>query len=290
MILVIPAEGDLTMTVVLPAGVRDRDAATAAALLPLTRAVLGRPQGPDSEPVAQWLAVRGAAADVEVRHETVAFRCRMPPPAVGACVPVFVAAVTHPLPPPAQPPPAPPAPPPGALWPGAGAPCAATARVRRLLFGDHPLVRTADQEPDSVPELTPAYCRMLSSGAPSVVVAGDGTLVPQALQALSTCLPKAGHAGEPVTRTPPSLAPVSTAPVSTGGVNLLATGGGARARIAVGGLLGGTAEPDASAARVLVELFGPGTASLLRETLRTDLDMPCELEADHFSGKFSVLS
>ncbi|MEU7058750.1 insulinase family protein [Streptomyces sp. NPDC046197] len=278
MILVIPAEDDLTVTVVLPTGVRDHDAATAAALAPLAHGVLTGAPGTDGTPLADLLAGHGAVVRADVGHETLTFQCRMPAAAVADCLPLFLTAVTRP-----------------ALGtygevPGEAPgeePCAARTRLRELLFGEHPLARPTSRRggaPASgrggTPDLSAVHRDVMASGAPVVVVAGPETLVPQALGVLEApegSLPESAPGSQAVMKR--EAPPMET--VSSGGVNLRAAGAAARARVAAGGITAARRAPASAAARVLAELFGPGDASLLRSTLYTDIGIDCELEATY---------
>ncbi|MFI6011956.1 hypothetical protein ACIBAG_24605 [Streptomyces sp. NPDC051243] len=260
MFLVIPAKDDLTVTVVLPTGVRDGDAATAAALAALSRSVLRAPCGSGGTPLPELLAGHGAVADADVGYETLTFRCRMPAATVAVCLPAFLEAVTGPV----------------SGRPdedATDAPCPAEARLRELLFGDHPLARPL-YGPGGTSDLARAHREVMASGTPVVVVAGPDGVVRDALALLRGRLPEPGAAPGGMKREAPS-----TEFSSVGGVNLRAAAGASRARMVAGGIGVARTEPASAAARVLVELFGPGSASVLRRTLRTDIGIDCDLEA-----------
>ncbi|WP_369173390.1 insulinase family protein [Streptomyces sp. R28] len=262
MFLVIPAEDDLTVTLVLPTGVRDRDEAAAAALDPLARGVLTAAVGLDGTPLGAFLASRDAVAEALVGYETLTFRCCLPPGAVADCLPVFLEAVARP-----------------SLTVVNEQPYdargSARSKLREMLFAGHPLARPIPSH-SGTPELSKVHQDVLASGTPVVVVAAPETLVPGALEALKSALPQASEPACGVKREAPP-----TEVFSIGGLNLRAAAESARARVAAGGIAAARTEPAALALAVLTELFGDGEASVLWHTLNTDFGIRCVLEATY---------
>ncbi|MFE7570628.1 hypothetical protein ACFU76_27300 [Streptomyces sp. NPDC057539] len=189
------------------------------------------------------------------------FRCRMPAAAVSDCLPAFLSAVTQPV-----------------LIAADEqmdeAPCPARTRLRKLLFGEHPLARPIPGRAGAL-DLAKVHQDVMAIGAPLVVVAGPEALVSQALEVLKSRLP--ASAAEPARTMKREAPPMEV--FSVGGVNLRAASVAARARVAAGGVAASRTEPAAAAERVLVELFGPGSASVLQRTLCTDIGIDCGLEA-----------
>ncbi|MFF2773854.1 insulinase family protein [Streptomyces sp. NPDC058052] len=273
MFLVIPAKDDVTVTVVLPTGLRDHDEAAAAALAPFSRGVLTATAGPDGTTLEAFLASRGAAAAAAVGHETLAFRCRMPLDAAEDCLPAFLAAVADP------------APAAGGDRPQGGDPHgedpadarrAAHAMLRELLFADHPLARTASGR-SGTPGPTAPHGDVPELGTPVVVVAAPDGRASAVLEILEKALPGESAPAGPDGREAPPLEVFST-----GGLNLRSAAGAARARVAAGGIAAARTDRAAVAAlRVLAELLGDGAGSALRRTLNTDVGIDCAPEATY---------